>query len=235
MLITENTWSACASLMKPQVGDPCFLSVTGADGHGPLVLGGCWYREGKFLVWAHTWLANRTREAWADLVPHLPEIELAGKVSFVANYGLSSIAGIKTRAADIEAKSPVRRVCLDPKQISLNLPHADLSPFSGAHDMVFSRAARTFSHLARSGRITHDGCPMLRYSLGVMRLEQDFCGDLWLAKTQPGTVPQTAVAMILATNQAVGWVRKGIELGYLPQIDSMEGLNSMDQTKEQGS
>jgi phage terminase large subunit-like protein len=222
MLITENQWAACASLMKPAPGDPCFLSVTGADGHGPLVLGACWYREGKFLVWAHTWLANRNRDQWAELVPHLQEIEIAGKVSFVANYGLSSIAGIKARASDIEAKSPVRRVCLDPKQITLPLPHADLVPFTGSHDMVFSRAARTFSHLVRHGRVTHDGCPMLRYSLSAMRLDQDFCGDLWLAKPQPGSVPQTAVAAILATNQAVGWVRKGIELGYLPPVEASE-------------
>jgi phage terminase large subunit-like protein len=91
----------------------------------------------------------------------------------------------------------------------------------------FSPAIIELDAAMRSGRLRHDGNPVLEWCLGNVVGKADRRGNLYPTKSRPDHKIDAAVALIMALGPAMWWMRKHGPRGFPHQSNCMKMCSAL--------
>lgn len=219
--IQDEAWMACRGPEElPENRSKCVggLDLAAVSDLTALVLS--WEHEDKVFVRGEYWLPRDTFEAVIASNPghiyrdfeHLPNFHLTdGNVTDFASIrrilsGVHLKDGVQTYDPDNwMQRTEVEAIAFDrhnSTQIAIDLSDdgVPLAPY-GQGFVSMSPGAKELEVLVRSGRLSHDGDPVLRWAIANVELRQDPAGNIKPDKGKSAAKIDPAVALVMAIGE----------------------------------
>lgn len=216
--IPDRFWQLCESDMEPT--GPCFggMDLASVSDLTTVVL--VWPDSERVVVRGWYWLPRDTFDALLAQNPGHIFREFAQLDNFTltdgnaTDYaairrllsGVHMVAGTMTEEHDnLMRRYDIRKIAFDrynSTQIAIDLVDdgVPIAPF-GQGFVSMSPATKQLETLIRSGRIAHNGDPVLRWSLANVELKTDPAGNIKPDKSKSSAKIDPIVAMIMAVGE----------------------------------
>ena len=199
-------WHACANhdlTIEDFAGKPCYLSADFASKHDMVALMALFPVGDKFAVFGKYYLPRATVDLPEN--QHYRAWEAAGHLT-VTDGNITDIDALIEEAAAMNAKYQVLEMPFDPNRawgVSTRLQQRGLKVIEYRNTILtMSEPMKELGALAKSGRIEHDGDPILAWAMSNVTGEEDKKQNVYPNRESPTQKIDPVVSLLFALGRA---------------------------------